>query len=89
MLLISVQVQVQVQEQGKQDREIDCLEMLDCRRQDRAKSMSVFVCPKLILIAVCRSAKIYQQQSRAEQKQKQKQRQAKKRKSCTVPEMTD
>lgn len=86
MLLISV-LQVQVQEQGKQDREIDCLGMLDCRRQDRAKSMSVFVCPKLILIAVCRSAKIYQQQSRAEQKQKQ--RQAKKRKSCTVPEMTD
>lgn len=66
VLLISVQVQ----EQGKQDREIDCLEMLNCRRQDRAISMSVLVCPKLIIIAVCRSAKIYQQQSSAEQKQR-------------------
>jgi len=87
VLLISVQVQVQ--EQGKQDREIDCLEMLDCGRQDRAKSLSVFVCPKLIVVARGRSAKVYQQQSSAEQKQKQKQRQAKKRKSCTVPELTD
>lgn len=26
-----------VQEQEKQDREIDCLEMLDCGRKDRAK----------------------------------------------------
>ncbi len=40
-----------VQEQEEQDREIDCLEMLDCGRQDRAKSMSVLDCLNLVAVA--------------------------------------